>query len=100
MADSPPRAKASDFAPEVLVLFDQYVHGLIDRRAFLNGAARHASAGVSALGLLTALSPDFAYAQKVAPADPRITASRVQIESPLGYGKIKDRKSTRLNSSH
>src|SRR3546814_10106450 len=76
MADSPPRAKASDFAPEVLVLFDQYVHGLIDRRAFLNGAARHASAGVSALGLLTALSPDFAYAQKVAPADPRITASR------------------------
>ena len=36
------RSKASDFDPEVLRLFDQYVHGLIDRRGFLAGAARFA----------------------------------------------------------
>jgi carboxymethylenebutenolidase len=36
---NPPRSKASDFEPEVLSLFDQYVHGLIDRRGFLIGAA-------------------------------------------------------------
>lgn len=29
------RKKASEFHPEVLSLFDQYVHGFIDRRAFL-----------------------------------------------------------------
>lgn len=34
-----PRAKASDFHPEVMRLFDQYVHGIIDRRGFLAGAA-------------------------------------------------------------
>ena len=34
-----PRSTASDFDPEVLRLFDQYVHGAIDRRAFLAGAA-------------------------------------------------------------
>ena len=35
-----PRPKASDFDPEALRLFDQYVHGVIDRRGFLAGAAR------------------------------------------------------------
>ena len=34
------RKQASDFHPEVLRLFDQYVHGLIDRRGFLERAAR------------------------------------------------------------
>ena len=32
------RGKASDFHPEVLRLFDKYVHGQIDRRGFLDGA--------------------------------------------------------------
>ncbi|RPE81935.1 hypothetical protein [Vulcaniibacterium tengchongense] len=36
MPDTP--RKASDFDPDVLRLFDQYVHGLIDRRGFLAGA--------------------------------------------------------------
>lgn len=52
----PPRLKASDFEPEVLSLFDQYVHGVIDRRGFLIGAARFAGV-VGAAGLLAALSP-------------------------------------------
>ncbi|MBC7990483.1 MAG: dienelactone hydrolase family protein, partial [Luteimonas sp.] len=45
-----PRPKASDFDPEALRLFDQYVHGVIDRRGFLAGAARLAmgAAGASA----------------------------------------------------
>jgi carboxymethylenebutenolidase len=34
------RKQATDFHPQVLSLFDQYVHGLIDRRAFLAGAAK------------------------------------------------------------
>ena len=31
------RLTTADFHPEVLGLFDRYVHGLIDRREFLRG---------------------------------------------------------------
>ena len=34
------RKQASDFAPEVLILFDAYVHGAIDRRGFLQKASK------------------------------------------------------------
>ena len=52
--------KASDFHPEVLKLFDQFVHGGIDRRGFLNDAKKYAIGGVSAAMLLDAsrLVPD------------------------------------------
>ncbi|MFO1333363.1 MAG: dienelactone hydrolase family protein [Rubrivivax sp.] len=82
------RLSARDFAPEVMQLFDHYVHGRIDRRAFLDGAARHASGGVSAAALLHALSPDFARAQQVRPDDARLTTRRVEIDSPRGNGRI------------
>src|SRR5437660_9903312 len=42
------RKQASDFDPAVLSLFDQYVHGLIDRRGFLERVARFAVGGVTA----------------------------------------------------
>ena len=83
----PPRRTAADFPPEVLRLFDQYVHGGIDRRGFLDGAARFAVGGVSAAALLEALSPKFAQAQQVPKADPRIKAEYVEFASPQGYGK-------------
>src|SRR5512141_1383026 len=60
------RKKAIDFDPEVLRWFDRYVHGLVDRRGFLNGVARYAVGGVSAAMLLEALSPRFAQARQVA----------------------------------
>ena len=82
-----PRLTATDFSREVLTLFDQYVHGAISRRAFLDGAGRHAVGGMTAAGLLAALSPDFASAQQVAPADARIVSSKLDFLSPLGYGK-------------
>jgi carboxymethylenebutenolidase len=85
----PARLTAADFAPEVLALFDQYVHGAIDRRGFLDQTARHAAAGgTTAAGLLAALAPDFALGQKVAPSDARIRTERVEIASPAGHGKI------------
>ena len=84
----PTRLTAADFDPEVLSLFDQYVHGQLDRRGFLDRAARFAMGGTTAAGLLAALSPDFAMAQKVPPSDTRIKAERVEIASPTGNGKI------------
>jgi carboxymethylenebutenolidase len=84
-----PRLTAADFHPEVMKLFDQYVHGFIDRRGFLDKSSRYAAAsGTTAVGLLAALSPDFAFGQKVAPSDTRIKTERIEIASPAGHGKI------------
>jgi carboxymethylenebutenolidase len=68
-------------------LFDQYVHGLIDRRGFLQGASALAFSASAAVGLLASLSPRFAEARQVATDDPRIDARHVEFESPMGYGK-------------
>jgi len=87
--DDKPRLTARDFAPEVLSLFDQYVHGRIDRRGFLDGAARFAAGGVTAAALLEALSPKFAQAQQVAPNDARLKGEHVEFESPRGYAKVR-----------
>jgi len=80
------RLTAADFDPEVLRLFDRYVHGALDRRGFLDGAARFAVGGVSAAALLEALSPNFAAAEQVPKTDPRIRAETIEFPSPQGYG--------------
>ncbi len=64
----PPRLTAHDFDQELLILFDAYVHGNLDRRGFLAQAQKFAKAGLTAAGLLAALSPDFAAGQQVPPA--------------------------------
>jgi carboxymethylenebutenolidase len=83
------RLTARDFAPEVMSLFDHYVHGRIDRRAFLDGASRYATGGVTAAMLLEALNPKFAAAQQVKPDDARLLTRWVEIDSPQGYGKVR-----------
>jgi carboxymethylenebutenolidase len=82
------RLTSADFDPGVLALFDQYVHGGIDRRAFLKEAARFAVGTMTAMGILDALSPRFAEAQKVAADDARLKTGRISIDSPKGYGKV------------
>jgi carboxymethylenebutenolidase len=84
-----PRQTAADFDPEVMTLFDQYVHGQIDRRGFLDRAARYAVGGTTAAGLLAALSPNFAQAQRVPPGDARLKTEFVEWPSPAGYGKVR-----------
>jgi carboxymethylenebutenolidase len=84
--DEKPRLTTRDFDPDVLQLFDQYVHGLIDRRGFLSGASRAAGAA-GAVALLAALSPQFAAAQQVKPDDARLQARHVPFDSPSGSGK-------------
>ena len=81
------RKTARDFDPAVMRLFDQYVHGLIDRRGFLKGTSGLAISAAAATGMLAALTPDFAAAQQVAPGDTRLQASVVGFDSPAGYGK-------------
>jgi len=83
------RLKATDFPQEVLKLFDGYVHGMLDRREFLDGAAKYAVGGFSAVAMLEALRPNYAMAQQVAKNDPRIKAEFVEYDSPQGNGKIR-----------
>lgn len=83
------RKTASDFDPAILQLFDKFVHGTIDRRGFLSGAARYAVGGVTASMLLDALSPRFAEAQQIAKDDGRMSAKYAEYSSPGGYGKMR-----------
>ena len=85
----PPRLTAQDFDQELLTLFDAYVHGGMDRRGFLDKAQKFAKAGVTAAGLLAALSPNFAAGQQVRQDDPRLTIERVSYPSPTGTGSVK-----------
>lgn len=86
---TPPRKTAKDFDPEVLSLFDQYVHGAISRRDFLKGAARFAVGATTAAGLLAALNPQFAAARQVSPEDARLATTHLEFDSPHGYGKAR-----------
>ena len=83
------RLKASDFPQEVLKLFDGYVHGMLDRREFLDGATKYAVGGFTAAAMLEALRPNYAMAQQVAKNDPRIKAEYVSYASPQGTGTVK-----------
>jgi carboxymethylenebutenolidase len=86
---NPPRKTIHDFDPDVLGLFDQYVHGQIDRRGFIAGAARMAIGTAAAAGLLAALSPQFAQAQKVRPDDARLKSSHQEFKSPKGNARAR-----------
>jgi carboxymethylenebutenolidase len=85
----PQHLTANDFDQELLILFDAYVHGAVDRRGFLSGAQKFAKAGVTAAGLLAALSPNFAAGQQVKPDDNRLKTQTITVNSPKGNGSIK-----------
>jgi carboxymethylenebutenolidase len=80
---------AADFDPQVLILFDAYVHGALDRRGFLGKAAKYAVGGVTATMLLDSLNPRFAQAQQVAKDDARLKTEYVSFPSPQGTGTMK-----------
>jgi len=82
------RTTASDFPKEVLTLFDRYVHGMIDRRGFLEGAGKFAVGTMTAAAMLDGLSPRYAQAQQVAPDDERIVTERIEYASPAGAGTM------------
>jgi carboxymethylenebutenolidase len=78
------RKKASDFDPQLLSLFHRYVHGGINRREFLDGAAKFAIGGLTATALWDMLRPNYALAQQVAKDDKRIKAEYTMYPSPKG----------------
>jgi carboxymethylenebutenolidase len=83
------RKKATDFPQEVLRLFDGYVHGFIERRDFLSGAAKVLGGGAAALSVLDALQPQYAWAQQVPEDDGSVRADYVEYPSPNGSGTMR-----------
>jgi len=83
------RKKASDFPQELLDLFHLYVHGDIDRRAFLDRAGKFAIGGLTAAGIFEMLKPNYAWAQQVPKDDKRIRTEYATVPSPQGNGSIK-----------
>jgi carboxymethylenebutenolidase len=82
------RMKASDFPQELLDEFHLYVHGEIDRRAFLDRAGKYAVGGLTAAAIFEMLRPNYAWAQQVPANDARIRVETVTIPSPQGNGSI------------
>ena len=85
----PARLTAQDFDQELLILFDAYVHGDMDRRGFLRQAERFAKAGVTGAAILASLSPNFAAGQQVKPDDARLKTEWITVPSPNGSGNIR-----------
>jgi len=83
------RLTAKDFAPELLELYDYYVHGKINRREFLDRAALFALGGLTAGALLASLSPNYALAEQVEFTDPDIIAEYITYPSPKGHGNVR-----------
>jgi carboxymethylenebutenolidase len=83
------RRKASDFPPEVLRLFDGYVHGTLSRRDFLDRAAKFAVGTFTAAAMFEALKPNFVWAQQVPKEDARIRAEYLTYPSPQGSGTMR-----------
>lgn len=83
------RQTAADFDQDLLNLYDDYAHGRVDRRGFLERASRFAVGGLTAAGLLELLSPNYTLAEQVAKDDPRIVATYAEYDSPQGAGKMR-----------
>ena len=74
---------------EAIELYNLFIHGVINRRTFMEGVQRFAVGGLTAAAVVTALMPDYAAGQQVAKNDDRIKASYQTVPSPQGNGSIK-----------
>jgi carboxymethylenebutenolidase len=83
------RMTAKDFDPKLLELYDFYAHGLITKRDFLDGAARFAVGGLTAMTILGMMSPDYAMAEQVPFTDPDIVPEYITYASPAGNGDVR-----------
>lgn len=83
------RQQARDFDQRVLDLYDDYAHGRLSRRDYLQSLAAFAVGGLTVEALLVALTPNYAWAEQVKADDPRIKAETVSYPSPQGGGTIK-----------
>ena len=83
------RKKASDYPQELIDLFQEYQHGDISRRTFLDRAGKFATGGMTVATIFESLRPNYAWAQQVPADDKRIKVGYEVVQSPAGNGTIK-----------
>jgi carboxymethylenebutenolidase len=67
--------------------YDEYAHGLIDRRTFVTRLSTLTTAGLTLSALLGALLPQYVFAEQVSFNDDSIKAQYVTFPSPDGHGE-------------
>ncbi|MGB2079549.1 MAG: dienelactone hydrolase family protein, partial [Vibrio sp.] len=82
-----PKANQAQIPQEAFDWYDEYAHGVIDRREFFGRLAGLAALGFSMTTLTGALLPNYARAEQVSFNDPKISASYVGFDSPKGHGQ-------------
>jgi carboxymethylenebutenolidase len=74
---------------EAIDAYNKYIHGEIDRRAFMDRVKKVAVSTAAAAAIVDQLMPNYAAAQQVSPSDSRIKTERAEVPSPNGNGSIK-----------
>jgi carboxymethylenebutenolidase len=74
---------------EAISLYNEFIHGGISRRSFMDGLRKISTASLGVATMVEALMPDYAAGQQVAPTDNRIKATYETVPSPNGNGTIK-----------
>jgi len=74
---------------EAIDAYNLYIHGEIDRRAFMERVKKVAVSAAAAAAIVDGLMPNYAAAQQVSPTDARLKTSRETVQSPNGNGTIK-----------
>src|SRR6202035_1013990 len=78
----------SKLPSEAIELYNDFIHGEISRRAFMEGVQRLAG-GLAAATVINALMPNYALGQQISRTDDRIKATYETVPSPKGNGSIK-----------
>jgi carboxymethylenebutenolidase len=81
--------KPSSVSPELIDLYNLYIHGEITRRDFMEGAKKFAVGGLTVAAIWESLKPNYALGQVVPPTDARIKTEYATVQSPQGNGSIK-----------
>jgi len=82
-------SKKQEFDQRFLDLYDEYAHGFINRREFLDRIGAITATSAAALAIFNALSPNYALASQVAEDDPDIEVGYQDYDSPLGAGTMR-----------
>jgi len=80
-------AQTNHIPQEAFDWYDEYAHGLIDRRTFIKKLGGLAALGFSMSVLTSALLPNYAFAEQVSFNDEDIKATYAEFDSPGGHGK-------------
>jgi carboxymethylenebutenolidase len=68
----------------VFDLYDEFIHGGMNRREFLDRLTKLLGSSAAATAAMSLLQSDFALAEMVKPDDPRLATERVTFDSPKG----------------